>query len=83
MAGDKNFFKLPQIILVRLNGVENYLPWSRQILVYLRGQRLTGYVTSTVKKPVANVEKIAELQKLEAYDGQVMSWLINSMEVRL
>jgi hypothetical protein len=41
--------------------------------MYLRGQRLTGYVTGTMKKPVATAKKIAELQKWEAYDGQVMS----------
>jgi hypothetical protein len=46
-------------------------------------KRLTGYVTGTVKKPEATAEKVVELQKWEADDGQIMSWLINSMEVRL
>jgi hypothetical protein len=41
MAEDKSFFKSAQVILVRLNGTENYLLWSRQILMYLRDQRLT------------------------------------------
>jgi gag-polypeptide of LTR copia-type len=68
---------------VRLNGAENYLLWSKQILMYLRGQRLTDYVTGTMKKLEATTDKIVELQKWEADDGQVMMWLINSMEVRL
>jgi gag-polypeptide of LTR copia-type len=88
MAEDRNLSKFlssksSQIISVRLNGAENYLLWSRQILMYLRGQRLTDYVTGIVKRPEATVEKMVELQKWEADDGQVMSWLINSMEVRL
>jgi gag-polypeptide of LTR copia-type len=83
MAEDRNFFKSAQVISVRLNGTENYLLWSRQILMYLRGQRLTGYVNDTVKRPEVTTEKVIELQKWEADDGQVMSWLINSMEVRL
>jgi gag-polypeptide of LTR copia-type len=83
MVEDKSSFKSAQVISVRLNGTENYLLWSRQILMYLRGQRLTGYVTGTVKRPEATTEKVIELQKWEADDEQVMSWLINSMEVRL
>jgi hypothetical protein len=57
---------------VRLNGAENYLLWSKQILMYLRGQRLTDYVTVTMKKLEAVAEKIVELQKWEADDGHVM-----------
>jgi gag-polypeptide of LTR copia-type len=83
MAEDRNLSKSSQIISVKLNGAENYLLWSRQILMYLRGQRLTGYITGIVKRPEATIEKMVELQKWEADDGQVMSWLINSMEVRL
>jgi gag-polypeptide of LTR copia-type len=63
MAEDKNLSKSSQIISVRLNGAENYLLWSRQILMYLRGQRLTGYVTGIVKRPEATAEKMVELQK--------------------
>jgi hypothetical protein len=79
MAEDKSFLKSAQVISVRLNVTENYLLWSRQILMYLRGQRLTG----TVKRPEVTTEKVIELQKWEADDRQVMSWLINSMEVRI
>jgi hypothetical protein len=43
--------------------------WSRQILMYLRGQRLTGYVTGIVKRPEATTKKMVELQKWEADDG--------------
>jgi gag-polypeptide of LTR copia-type len=63
MAEDRNLSKSSQIISVRLNGAKNYLLWSRQILMYLRGQRLTGYVTGIVKRPEAKVEKMVELQK--------------------
>jgi gag-polypeptide of LTR copia-type len=63
MAEDRNSFKTSHIISVRLSGAENYFLWSRQILMYLRGQRLTGYVTGTVKKPEATAEKVVELQK--------------------
>jgi gag-polypeptide of LTR copia-type len=72
MAEDRNFSKSSQIISVRLNGAENYLLWSKQILMYLRGQRLTDYVTVTMKKLEAVAEKIVELQKWEADDGHVM-----------
>jgi hypothetical protein len=41
--------------------------------MYLRGQRLTGYVTGTVKRPEATIEKIIELQKWETDDGHVIS----------
>jgi gag-polypeptide of LTR copia-type len=63
MAEDRSSFKSSQVISVRLNGTDNYLLWSRQILMYLRGQRLTSYVTGTVKKPEATTEKIVVLQK--------------------
>jgi gag-polypeptide of LTR copia-type len=69
MTEDKSSFKSSQVILVRLNETENYLLWSRHILMYLQGQRLTGYVTGTVKTPKATTEKIIELQKWEADDG--------------
>jgi gag-polypeptide of LTR copia-type len=62
MTEDKNF-KSSQVISVRLNETENYLLWSRQILMYLRGQRLTGYVTGTVKRSEATTKKVIELQK--------------------
>jgi gag-polypeptide of LTR copia-type len=42
MADEKKKFKFSQVIIsVRLNGAENYLLWSRQILMHLKGQRLT------------------------------------------
>jgi gag-polypeptide of LTR copia-type len=63
MAEDRNLSKSSQIISVRLNGAENYLLWSKSILIYLRGQRLTCYVTGLVKRPEATVEKMVELQK--------------------
>jgi gag-polypeptide of LTR copia-type len=72
MTKDKSF-KSSQIISVKLNGTENYLLWSRQILMYLRGQRLTGYVTGTVKRPEVITEKAIELQKWETDDEQIMS----------
>jgi gag-polypeptide of LTR copia-type len=62
MTEDKNF-KSSQVISVRLNETENYLLWSRQILMYLRGQRLTGYVIGTVKRSEATTKKVIELQK--------------------
>jgi gag-polypeptide of LTR copia-type len=65
-------FKSSQVISVRLNGTKNYLLWSKHIFMYLRGQRLTGYVIDTVKRSEATTEKITELQKWEADDGQVM-----------
>jgi gag-polypeptide of LTR copia-type len=57
MAEDRNLSKSSQIISVRLNGAKNYLLWLRQILMYLRGQRLTGYVTGIVKRPEATAKK--------------------------
>jgi gag-polypeptide of LTR copia-type len=61
MADDKNFSKSSQVIIsVRLNGAENYLLWSRQILMHLKGQRLTGYVTGTTQKPEVGSKKKEE-----------------------
>jgi hypothetical protein len=34
MAEDKSSFKSSQVISVGLNGIENYLLWSRQILMF-------------------------------------------------
>jgi gag-polypeptide of LTR copia-type len=69
MTEAKSSFKSSQVILVRLNETENYLLWSRHILMYLQGQRLTGYVIGMVKTPKVTTEKIIELQKWEADDG--------------
>jgi gag-polypeptide of LTR copia-type len=56
ITDDKNFFKSSQIIIsVRLT--ENYLLWSRQILMHLKGQRLTRYVIGTTQKPEVGSEK--------------------------
>jgi gag-polypeptide of LTR copia-type len=88
MADDKIFFKSSQVIIsVGLNGAENYLLWSRQILMHLKGQRLTGHVTGITQKPEVGSEKKEEekvaLQKWEADDGQVMSLFVNSLEIIL
>jgi gag-polypeptide of LTR copia-type len=88
MIDDKNFSRSSQVIIfVKLNGAENHLLWSRQILMHLKGQKLTGHVTGTTQKPEVGSEKKEEekvaLQKWKADDGQVMSWLVNSMEIRL
>jgi gag-polypeptide of LTR copia-type len=56
ITDDKNFFKSSQIIIsVRLT--ENYLLWSRQILMHLKSQRLTRYVIGTTQKPEVGSEK--------------------------
>jgi gag-polypeptide of LTR copia-type len=61
MMDDKNFSKSSQVIIsVRLNGAENYLLWSRQILMHLKGQRLTEHVTGTTQKPEVGGEKKEE-----------------------
>ena len=67
MTEERNFSKTSQVISVRLNEAENYLLWSRQMLMHLKGQRLTGYVTGTTKKSVAvgeeKIEEKPEFQK--------------------
>jgi gag-polypeptide of LTR copia-type len=88
MTDDKISFKSSQVIIsMRLNGAKNYLLWSRQILMHLKGQRLTGHVIGTIQKPEVGSEKKEEekdaLKKWETDDRQVMLWLVNSMEIRL
>lgn len=62
---------------VKLEGVENYLRWSRRGRLILRTKSLEGYVLGEVQEP--GDKKGEEWRKWSVTDSLVMNWLLNSL----
>lgn len=62
---------------VKLEGVENYLRWSRRGRLILRTKSLEGYVLGEVQEP--GDKKGEEWRKWSVTDSVVMNWLLNSL----
>ena len=63
----------------RFNG-NNYLQWSRNILMYVRGKNKEKYLTGI---PAPPKPESADFESWSAENNMVMAWLINSMTIEL
>ncbi|KAG8503428.1 hypothetical protein CXB51_001585 [Gossypium anomalum] len=59
----------------RLNG-NNFLEWSQSVKIFLLGRERWDYVTGEIKKPAVTDAGFAKWMR---DNGQVMTWLLNSM----
>jgi transposase InsO family protein/uncharacterized membrane protein YgcG len=62
---------------VKLNGVSNYLSWSRRALLILKTKGLTEYVLGTVEEP--NDKGSSEWKKWSVTDSLILAWMLNSL----
>ncbi|XP_071680627.1 uncharacterized protein [Lolium perenne] len=62
---------------VKLEGVSNYLSWSRRGLLQLKMKALEGYVMGEVDEPVE--KKSVEWKKWSTTDSGILAWLLNSL----
>ena len=62
---------------VKLEGVENYLRWSRRGKLILRTKSLEDYALSEVKGP--EDKRGASWKKWNATDSLVLNWLLSSL----
>jgi hypothetical protein len=62
---------------IKLEGVGNYLSWSRRGLRILRTKDVEGYVLGKDKAP--EDEESVKWRKWSATDSLVLTWLLNSL----
>uniref|UniRef100_A0ACD5VPQ8 Uncharacterized protein n=1 Tax=Avena sativa TaxID=4498 RepID=A0ACD5VPQ8_AVESA len=62
---------------VKLEGVGNYLSWSRRGLLLLKMKALEGYVLGEVDEPVE--KKSVEWKKWSTTDSGILAWLLSSL----
>lgn len=62
---------------IKLEGVKNYLSWSRRALLILRTKGLEGYVKGGVSEPEDTTG--SEWKKWSVIDSTVEAWLLNSL----
>uniref|UniRef100_A0ACD5Y4T9 Uncharacterized protein n=1 Tax=Avena sativa TaxID=4498 RepID=A0ACD5Y4T9_AVESA len=62
---------------VKLNGVSNYLSWSRRALLILKTKGLTEYVLGTVEEP--DDKGSSEWKKWSVTDSLILAWMLNSL----
>jgi hypothetical protein len=62
---------------VKLEGVGNYLSWSRRGLLLLKMKDLEGYVLGEVNEP--EERKRAEWRKWSTTDSGILAWLLSSL----
>jgi hypothetical protein len=62
---------------VKLEGVSNYLSWSRRGLLLLKMKALEGYVLGEVNEP--EQRKGAEWRKWRTNDSGILAWLLSSL----
>lgn len=62
---------------VKLEGIKNYLAWSRRTLRLLKAKRLEGFVTGDSAEP-AN-KSSTEWKDWDATNSLVAAWMLNSM----
>lgn len=61
---------------IKLEGVKNYLSWSRRALLILKTKGLEGYVTGEVKEPES---ASAEWRTWSTTNSLVVAWLLTSL----
>ncbi|XP_052168547.1 uncharacterized protein LOC127785166 [Oryza glaberrima] len=61
---------------IKLEGVKNYLSWSRRALLILKTKGLEGYVTGEVKEPESTS---AEWKTWSTTNSLVVAWLLTSL----
>jgi hypothetical protein len=62
---------------IKLDGVGNYLSWSRRAMLILRTKSVKGYVLGKVLEP--EEKEGHEWKKWNATDSLVLTWLLNSL----
>jgi hypothetical protein len=62
---------------IKLEGVKNYLSWSRRALLILRIKGLEGYVTGEIEMPKS--KSTNEWKNWNATNSLVVAWLLNSL----
>jgi transposase InsO family protein len=62
---------------IKLEGVKNYLSWSRRALLILKTKGLEGYVTGEVKEP-ENTSSV-EWKTWSTTNSLVVAWLLTSL----
>lgn len=62
---------------IKLQGVGNYLSWSRRGMLILRTKSMEGYVLGTVTEPEDKIGQ--EWRKWNATDSLILTWLLNSL----
>ena len=67
---DKN-----EMQLIKFNG-KNYSAWAYQFELYLKGKKLWGHISGSLKKPT----DIAKLDDWETKEAQIMSWMLGAVE---
>jgi hypothetical protein len=64
-------------IEIKLEGVRNYLAWSRRASLQLQSKRLEGFINGEVKEP--QDKSSSEWKNWNATNALVVTWLFNSM----
>lgn len=67
------------ILLVRLNGRNNYSTWAFQFEIFVKGKDLWGLVDRNTPAPDKDKFK-TEHAKWEVKDAQVKAWIISSID---
>ena len=62
---------------IKLEGVKNYLSWSRRAVLILRTKGLEGYVKGGVSEPEDKTS--SEWKKWSIIESTVVGWLLNSL----
>ena len=62
---------------IKLEGVGNYLSWSRRGMLILRTKSIEGYVLGAVNEPEDKLGQ--EWRKWNATDSLILTWLLNSL----
>nr|ABA94354.1 retrotransposon protein, putative, unclassified [Oryza sativa Japonica Group] len=62
---------------IKLEGVKNYLSWSRRALLILKTKGLEGYVTGEIKEP-ENISSV-EWKTWSTTNSLVVAWLLTSL----
>ena len=62
---------------IKLEGVSNYLSWSRRGRLLLKSKALEGYVLGEVAEPVE--KQGAEWKKWSTTDSGILAWLLSSL----
>ena len=62
---------------IKLEGIKNYLSWSRRALLLLKARKLEGYVNGQVEE--LKDKSSNEWKSWEAINSLVSAWLLSSM----
>lgn len=53
---------MDNISLVKTDGVDTYLTWSRSCLLYIKSIKLLGYINGEKKKPAASYNGLMDFE---------------------